>query len=985
MATPLPYGNRTSAAGKAANAAVVPPPVPAVRAAPVLPTVDLSTRTYSGAPPSTAVMQSNVTGGVNLTNRFSVTPDAAQTSARAAITAEQQRRAGNASIEKQRDDELSRLNQEKAKLEASTGKIQDYTYTTQSNPDGSTKIVKVSGYDPTTGNYKTSEDVAGKTFASAQQRGGAFGVSSGPLATISSSGAKIAELKSAIEGAQKAPGEDDYTFNARVSKMQADLAAAQTENQSATTAAQQKQAKEESLTPDLLAQIDAASKSTTGRISATHGMDAVTAAPPNIQKIFEEHPEMAQAYEPLVEALARDDKTQAAALFGVLSRLDKQGDKAAKVAEDAIQAAKDYHSQLATQSEASYNTQLDIAAENKAQDDFDKANYEHQQAFVISQKVDEAADNEMKSRRAAAAMGFTSDTNGLASMQKEARKAQDVISFLKDETNTTSAEMSRRATSTYSLSVKDLGQKYDATLLSLDHSLSTSLGEIQNTLNLGDESRANAFETAYQGYLDKVSKNDIETSRIYGDIVGKLNDQAFEIKKINMQSADADKKMQWQDQQATKKMIWQAGEDDKRLALQEKGMNTRAQAAINAETARQRQQTMVSERQDRDDIRTQARNAMTLPDIKSYMELASARDRMSEVLKNAIGSKDPNVIGAAKQLALTLVAKASDPTTGVKEGELEKFGKNQTWMQSVLAVGNGIAGGDMTGVSMDAVNAYVEAIDLMSQSQKERAQADMLPAINSITSFNNRAQYLPINPSDVISPEFMGEAASAFQSYYSNPVSTQYNYDYNKASGNGSGSSGNIQQDPEVQDALQGAMLSTGVTMDQIMGDFQGLQILSSPQAQKVINASPTESTGDIFSSMGSITQRYDSPISAPEYSASTVKGWGGKHLGIDVAMPEGSFVPSMTGGTIASVEYNKKGWGLSVTVKAEDGTTHRYSHLMAIDPSIKVGQQIAKGQEFGEVGNTGNTYSTTGGDGAHLDYRIQKNGKYIDPYSYYS
>lgn len=978
MATTTPYGNRTSAAGKAANEAAALP-IPPVRAAPVLPTVDLSTRTYSGAPPPTAVMQNNVTGGVNLTNRFSVTPNAAQTSARAAITAEQQRRAGNASIEKQRDAELSRLNQEKAKLEASTGQVQDYTYTTQSNPDGSTKIVKVSGYDPTTGNYKKSEDVAGKTFASAQKRGGSFGVSSGPLATVSSSNTKINDLKAALEGAQKAPGEDDYTFNSRISKMQADLSAAQAENQSATTAAQQKQAKEEGLAPDLLAQIESASKTTTGRISATHGMDAVTAAPPNIQKIFEEHPEMAQVYEPLVEALARDDRTQATALFGVLSRLDKQGDRAAQVAQDAIQASKEYHSQLATQSEASYNTQIDIAKENKAQADFDRANYANKQAFDISQRVDEAADNEMKSRRAAAAMGFTSDTNGLASMQKESRKAQDVISFLKDQTNSVSAEMSRAATSTYSLSVKDLGQKYDANLLALDHSLSASLGEIQTTLNMSDEKRAEAYEGAYQTYLDKVSKNDIETSRIYGDIVGKLNDQAFEIKKANMQEDRADERMKWQEGMADKKMRFQESQLDKRLAITEGNANRRFEMELGKMETQAKRQKMTDEKRETEGIRTDIRNIKNSDTVKTYKQIRDFSAQATAYLKDALASGDKLKMGAAKEAIGYMRAKGLDPMTGVRDGDYARLGKDQGWIQKFGNAMNAIEGGDMTGLSEDLVKVFTEGLELSAQKYRDSAMGEYTPAINRMVEFNNSSEFLKLDPRTVLDSDFVDE--TVLQSFYTSNGSNGYNFDYGSYSGN-PGST--IPTDSAVVDPLATSLSTTGMSMDEIVGDYSGLQMLSTPQARRVIDSSGVDSVGDIFASLAPVTQKFDTPISETNYSKGTVKSWGGKHLGLDIAMPSGSFIPSVTAGTLMSVEYSKDGWGLSAIIKAPDGAEVRYSHLMSVDPSMKIGQEIKLGEEFAQAGNTGNVFSGSGGDGTHLDLRIRKNGKYIDPYSYY-
>ena len=48
------------------------------------------------------------------------------------------------------------------------------------------------------------------------------------------------------------------------------------------------------------------------------------------------------------------------------------------------------------------------------------------------------------------------------------------------------------------------------------------------------------------------------------------------------------------------------------------------------------------------------------------------------------------------------------------------------------------------------------------------------------------------------------------------------------------------------------------------------------------------------------------------------------------------------------------------------------------------VGQEVKEGTPLGGEGHTGNVYSTTGGLGTHLDYRIYNNAKkYYDPLTY--
>jgi len=109
-------------------------------------------------------------------------------------------------------------------------------------------------------------------------------------------------------------------------------------------------------------------------------------------------------------------------------------------------------------------------------------------------------------------------------------------------------------------------------------------------------------------------------------------------------------------------------------------------------------------------------------------------------------------------------------------------------------------------------------------------------------------------------------------------------------------------------------------------------------------------------------------------------------HPGIDIANKKGTSIPAFTGGIVVAVEEGRKqgdrGYGNYVIVKDRDGNQHRYSHL---DKGyVKVGQRIEKGQPVGAMGNSGTTYSESGGDGSHLDYRVvSAYGKYMNPLSY--
>jgi len=113
-----------------------------------------------------------------------------------------------------------------------------------------------------------------------------------------------------------------------------------------------------------------------------------------------------------------------------------------------------------------------------------------------------------------------------------------------------------------------------------------------------------------------------------------------------------------------------------------------------------------------------------------------------------------------------------------------------------------------------------------------------------------------------------------------------------------------------------------------------------------------------------------------------------GFHPGVDIANKKGTPIPSFTEGVVTEVREgqtqnpNKPSFGNYVVVKDPQGNLVRYSHLH--QSFVKVGEKVNKGFNLGSMGNSGSTYSNSGGDGSHLDLRIKDAfGKYIDPTSF--
>ena len=98
-------------------------------------------------------------------------------------------------------------------------------------------------------------------------------------------------------------------------------------------------------------------------------------------------------------------------------------------------------------------------------------------------------------------------------------------------------------------------------------------------------------------------------------------------------------------------------------------------------------------------------------------------------------------------------------------------------------------------------------------------------------------------------------------------------------------------------------------------------------------------------------------------------------HLGIDYAAPAGTPVQATGDGTVMVATRNKAN-GKYVKIRHNNNYISYYLHLSRFGPGVKSGVKVKQGQVIGYVGSTG--YAT----GPHLDYRIKKNGRFVNPRS---
>jgi len=94
-------------------------------------------------------------------------------------------------------------------------------------------------------------------------------------------------------------------------------------------------------------------------------------------------------------------------------------------------------------------------------------------------------------------------------------------------------------------------------------------------------------------------------------------------------------------------------------------------------------------------------------------------------------------------------------------------------------------------------------------------------------------------------------------------------------------------------------------------------------------------------------------------------------HLGIDYAAPIGAPVVAVSSGVVTRAGLSGDA-GRLVAIRHSSGYESLYLHLSSV--AVRIGQRVGQGELVGRVGSSG--LST----GPHLDYRLRKNGTYVNP-----
>ena len=105
------------------------------------------------------------------------------------------------------------------------------------------------------------------------------------------------------------------------------------------------------------------------------------------------------------------------------------------------------------------------------------------------------------------------------------------------------------------------------------------------------------------------------------------------------------------------------------------------------------------------------------------------------------------------------------------------------------------------------------------------------------------------------------------------------------------------------------------------------------------------------------------------------VSGRSGQHRGVDFGAPTGTPILATADGVVIKAEWSG-GAGNLVEIEHAPDLHTAYLHLDRFAPEVRLGKRVQQGEVIGFVGSTG--VST----GPHLEYRVKRNGQWVDPLS---
>ena len=164
-------------------------------------------------------------------------------------------------------------------------------------------------------------------------------------------------------------------------------------------------------------------------------------------------------------------------------------------------------------------------------------------------------------------------------------------------------------------------------------------------------------------------------------------------------------------------------------------------------------------------------------------------------------------------------------------------------------------------------------------------------------------------------------------------------------------------------------------------GAILGAELVNDGRGIRAVRFTPAGGTPAYFDADGRSLKRFFlksplkcDPVVTSRFSTSRlhpVLGGRRAHLGVDYRAPSGAPVVAVADGLVLSAGMNG-GAGRMIHLRHANGLETEYLHLSAA--SVRAGARVHQGDVIGRVGATGLV------TGPHLDYRVRKNGRFVNP-----
>ena len=180
---------------------------------------------------------------------------------------------------------------------------------------------------------------------------------------------------------------------------------------------------------------------------------------------------------------------------------------------------------------------------------------------------------------------------------------------------------------------------------------------------------------------------------------------------------------------------------------------------------------------------------------------------------------------------------------------------------------------------------------------------------------------------------------------------------------------------------MEGAANLNAPTPDELIRDE--LKRAKTPAADAALKRLDEQKTNPNKKNTQQFPNTFSLPVQKAQLSSvqghRDVKGGSSEHQGVDLAVPENTQVLAIGSGTIKSAGL-KGGYGNTVEIEHDDGTSSLYAHLSKITKGLTVNTRVGAGTEIGRSGGVPGTPGAGHSTGAHLHLEVKdKNGKALN------